>query len=172
VGRALDEVKQRGPGMMITRGTYKINVEATARKQVLGLIETTKRLLKHVGTEIPDPPDTERQIQAVIDTFNTHRRVFDSFAMTIGDSTIEVRTSEGEVRYEIKQQTINDQQHTVLHLHSAELGELTWEVTEKGKLLFIDGVDGLSEYAFERTQPSEPSIGTGTQGTGKRCQDR
>lgn len=135
---------------MTINGTYKISIEMTARKQVLGLLGTAKRLLGHVGGELPDPPDAEEHIQSVINNFKADQEVFDSFEMEISDTTITVRTGEGELTYEIKRRTVNDENHVTLDLESNEMGTLTWIVTHAKNAFLIESVDGLSEYAFER----------------------
>ena len=135
---------------MSINGTYKISIEMTARKQVLGLLATAKRLLGHAGGELPDLPGTEEHIQSVVDNFRANQDVFDAFEMTISDSTITVTTSDGTLTYEIKQKTVKDDSHVALDLESEEMGRLTWDVTHTANALLIDSIDGLSEYAFER----------------------
>jgi hypothetical protein len=135
---------------MTINGTYKISIEMTARKQVSGLLRTARRLLDQAGDELPAPPDTEEHIQAVIDNLKANQEVFDSFEMTISDTTITVRTSEGVLTYEIQRKTVKDENHVALDLESEEMGTLTWDVTHSANAFLIDSVDGLSEYAFER----------------------
>lgn len=135
-------------------GTYKISIEMTARKMVHGLKETVDRLLGVARGESPAHPGMEDQIQSIVQDFKATQDVFDAFSMTIANSEITVRTGEGEVSYCLKEMKNRDATHAVLELDSPEMGRITWDVSLLDGYFFIDSVDGLSEYVFQKESPS------------------
>ena len=134
---------------MNINGTYKISIEMTARVQCLAA--EVEKLHGPPEWETPLPPDLEAHRQSMmLEKCKANLAVFDSLEMTITDRSITVRNGEGESVYDIKSKTAKDENNVVLHLHSEQMGELTWGVTFSEKYLLIDSVDPLSEYVFER----------------------
>lgn len=130
-------------------GTYKIDLEMTARKSVEGLVGTAKRLLGHLGADGGfDPPGMEEHIAEVVAMYRENQEVFDDFTMTIAGDTITVRTSEGELVYRIKDRVEKGDSHLDLNLAQEEMGDPTWDVTLAGNYFLFDSFDGLSEYVF------------------------
>ncbi|MHC4213396.1 MAG: hypothetical protein ACYSWP_08510 [Planctomycetota bacterium] len=136
---------------MDINGTYQIDMEMSARKQVEGLLFTTQRLLERFVADIPvDPPDKEEHIQQVIGMYRENQQVFDEIIMTVSENTITVKMSEGEIVYDIREKVQKDESHFVLHLDAGEMGSITWEVTLTGDYFLFDSDDELSEYVFKR----------------------
>lgn len=84
------------------------------------------------------------------ESFRSAQEAFDTFEMTITETATQVRTGEGTLNYVITRKSIQDDHHLSLDVESEEMGALTWDVTRVDNTLFIESVDGLSEYVFER----------------------
>lgn len=135
---------------MNIEGTYKIDIELTARKQVEGLVATTRRLLGQISGRMPQPSDLERQVESVVEQLQQDQALFDSFTMTIDVDHISVKTDDGQTTYHITRKMQRDDSHIELELHNEEMGAVAWNVSLIGAYLLIDSIDGMSEYAFKR----------------------
>ncbi len=136
---------------MDIKGTYKISMEMSARKQVEGLLGTTQRLLRRTGiNNVPEPPDKEEHIKKIVEMFKENQAVFDSVTLTFDEDRITLRTSDGEMVYTIKEKTEGDDGQITLKLNSDELGKVTWRGTTVNNFFIFESEDELSEYVFER----------------------
>lgn len=137
---------------MNIEGTYKINIEQSARKRVDGLLATTKRLLSHVGSnDIPDPPDKEGQIQKVIALFKQDEEAVRSISLEIRTDRIIARNAEAEDVYVIKDRRKSGEGKVVLSLESDEMGRVQWDAALcDGRYFMFESDDEMSEYVWER----------------------
>jgi len=142
---------------MDINGNYKISIEMTARVQyIFGEVERRlspfaeiERLQSHVGAEMRQPAEMEARLQSMIERCKANQ-AFDSLEMTITDRSISVRNSEGECVYDIKSRTEKSDDRVVLHLHSEEMRELTWDVRFSEGTLLVESGGPLSDCVFER----------------------
>jgi hypothetical protein len=130
-------------------GAYKISLELTARKQLLGLIDTANRL---TGGAVDIPPDLEGQIETTLAQMRQHQALYDAVRLTVSDDTIVLESGDGEMMY--KRQGIRNigPNRATLDLQAEEMGDLTWNIVFDGQSLLIDSFDGISEYAFTKQE--------------------
>lgn len=140
---------------MDIKGDYSIRIEMSARKQVEGLLSTTQRLLNH--TEIKAdvaPDDKEEHIQQIIGYLKENQEIIDDFSMKIGDESVIISSSEGDLVYTIKKMIANnDDGHLRLEMDNDELGPIVWDVCVAGNYFLFDSDDEMAEYVFEKSDP-------------------
>jgi hypothetical protein len=136
---------------MNINGTYKINVEQSARKQVDGILATTKRLLGYVSKDsISNPPGKEEHIQNVIQMFNANKDIIEAVTMTIADDSITINSSEGTMVCQIERIEEKDPNHVTIYHNNDEEGRTCWCLTLCDPYLFLESDDELADYVFER----------------------
>jgi hypothetical protein len=138
---------------MNIEGSYKLNIEQSARKSVEGLLATTKRLLTFPGVPgVSNPPDKEEHIQKVIAHYRKDQDIFDSFKMVVAADRITVSSVDGEEVYLIKSRRAEGDSRVVLTLDNGdEYSVLEWDVTMCADKFFVfESDDAFSQFVFER----------------------